>query len=391
MTGDRGKPGEFDLIASVFAPLTDGDERALGLLDDAAVLPQAAGRDTVITTDTMVEGIHFLDAEPPDVVARRLLRVNLSDLASMGAEPTAYVLNLTLPARTNKEWLSSFAEGLRVDQSAFGVRLLGGDTTHTKTSLTVTATLLGEVPTHGAITRGGARAGDDIYVSGTIGDASLGLKMLISGADNQDALVKRFQLPDPRVSLGAKLRGLATAMADVSDGLAADLVTHLPGVESFGNRRHRLPPALRRRANQSRRGQHRHDGNSLRRRRLRTGLYSFAGYCGADCRRRAVRRGTDNAHRTNFQRCERGYYSWPGRPGNEARNHWISALLAAVNALFFVATGGCRNRRRPKSNTYCTRILVGAVAPVSRAEGDPAQAIRAEGRRGFCWPKSSFR
>ena len=223
MTGDRGKPGEFDLIASVFAPLTDGDERALGLLDDAAVLPQAAGRDTVITTDTMVEGIHFLDAEPPDVVARRLLRVNLSDLASMGAEPTAYVLNLTLPARTNKEWLSSFAEGLRVDQSAFGVRLLGGDTTHTKTSLTVTATLLGEVPTRGAITRSGARAGDDIYVSGTIGDASLGLKMLISGADNQDALVKRFQLPEPRVSLGAKLRGLATAMADVSDGLAADL------------------------------------------------------------------------------------------------------------------------------------------------------------------------
>ena len=224
LAGDRGKLDEFDLIASVFAPLTDGDERALGLLDDAAVLSQVAGRDTVITTDTMVEGIHFLDAEPPDVLARRLLRVNLSDLASMGAEPDAYFLNLTLPARTNKEWLSSFAEGLRVDQSAFGVRLLGGDTTHTKRSLTVTATLLGEVPTHGAITRGGARAGDDIYVSGTIGDASLGLKMLISGADNQDALVKRFQLPEPRVSLGAKLRGLATAMADVSDGLAADLV-----------------------------------------------------------------------------------------------------------------------------------------------------------------------
>ncbi|MGB0629497.1 MAG: thiamine-phosphate kinase [Alphaproteobacteria bacterium] len=223
MTGDRGKPGEFDLIASVFAPLTGGDERALGLLDDAAILPQTEGRDTVVTTDTMVAGIHFLESETADVVARRLLRVNLSDLASMGAEPVAYFLNMTLPPGLDEAWVRLFADGLRADQSEFGIRLLGGDTTHSEYSLTLTATLLGEVPSGEAVTRGGAVAGDDVYVSGTIGDAAIGLQRLRSGASCEDALVERFQRPTPRIALGRSLRGLVSAMADVSDGLAADL------------------------------------------------------------------------------------------------------------------------------------------------------------------------
>lgn len=223
MTGDRPKPGEFDLIASVFAPLTGGDARALGLLDDAAVLPQTDGQDTVVTTDTMVAGVHFLASETADIVARRLLRVNLSDLASMGATPVAYFLNLTLPNEVDETWIRRFADGLRSDHEEFDIRLLGGDTTHSNGPLTLTATFLGEVPSGGAILRGGAEAGEDVYVSGTIGDGVLGLQRLKSGADSDDPLVSRFQLPQPRVLLGTALRGTATAMADVSDGLAADL------------------------------------------------------------------------------------------------------------------------------------------------------------------------
>ena len=223
MTGDPGKPGEFDLIASAFAPLTDGDERALGLLDDAAVLPQTDGKDYVVTTDTMVAGIHFLETETADVVARRLLRVNLSDLASMGARPVGYFLNLTLPPDIDETWIRRFADGLRADQDEFDIRLFGGDTTHHRNTLNLTATLIGEVPAGEAVTRDGACANDDIYVSGTIGDAAMGLRHLQSGGGSEDALVKRFQTPDPRVSLGMSLRGLVSAMADVSDGLAADL------------------------------------------------------------------------------------------------------------------------------------------------------------------------
>ena len=223
MTGDRQQPGEFDLIASVFAPLTDGDERALGLLDDAAVLPQTGGHHTVVTTDTMVEGVHFLDIETADVVARRLLRVNLSDLASMGATPVAYFLNLTVPAKIDEIWIRLFANGLRSDHEAFGIRLLGGDTTHSHGPVTVTATCIGEVASGHAIRRSGARAGDDIYVSGTIGDAVLGLQRLKAGVGLDDFLVTRYQRPEPRIALGAALYGLASAMADISDGLAADL------------------------------------------------------------------------------------------------------------------------------------------------------------------------
>jgi thiamine-monophosphate kinase len=220
---DAGQQGEFGLIADILAPLARGDERALGLTDDAAVLPQKTGIDTVVSTDTMVAGIHFLMTENPDVIARRLLRVNLSDIAAMGAEPVGYFLNLTLPATTGNDWLESFASGLAADQREFGVTLFGGDTTHTSGELTLSITMLGEAPSGKAVRRSAARPGDVVLVSGTIGDAGLGLSRLLENPATNDALVRRYQLPTPRVELGIALRGIVSAMADVSDGLVADL------------------------------------------------------------------------------------------------------------------------------------------------------------------------
>lgn len=215
--------GEFDLIAKLLAPLTQGDGRALGLLDDAAVIPQKTGQDTVVSTDTLVAGVHFLMTEPADIIARRLLRVNLSDIAAMGAEPFAYFLNLTLSSEVDDDWLTAFASGLQADQQAFGVKLLGGDTTHSPGPLTLSVTIFGAAPTGEAIRRDTARPGDLVFVSGTIGDAGLGLQRLQDGADGGDPLVRRYQTPEPRVPLGISLRGIASAMADVSDGLLADL------------------------------------------------------------------------------------------------------------------------------------------------------------------------
>ena len=211
---------EFALIAEILAPLGRNDPRSLAFADDAAVLPQYLRRDAVVTTDTMVSGVHFLEDEPPDALGRRLLRVNLSDLAAMGATPDAYFLNLTLPGDVEGLWLESFASGLRMDQAQFGVVLLGGDLTRTAGSLTMSVTLMGHVPSGAAVTRSGAAVGDLVMVSGTIGDAALGLEALRRG---RTELTERFQLPEPRVALGRSLRGIASAMADVSDGLIADL------------------------------------------------------------------------------------------------------------------------------------------------------------------------
>lgn len=211
---------EFAIVAEILAPLGRNDPRSLAFADDAAVLPQPQRRDTVVTTDTMVSGVHFLADEPPGTLARRLLRVNLSDLAAMGATPDAYFLNLTLPDGVDGSWLEGFAGGLRSDQERFGVVLLGGDLTRTPGSLTMSVTAMGHVPSGAAVTRSGAAAGDLVMVSGTIGDAALGLEALRQG---QTELAKRFQLPEPRVALGRSLRGIASAMADVSDGLIADL------------------------------------------------------------------------------------------------------------------------------------------------------------------------
>ena len=221
------RPSEFALIAQIFAPLakTPG---AFGLTDDAAVLQQRAGHDLVVTTDALVEGVHFLSNDPPDSIARKALRANLSDLAAKGAEPAGYLLALSLPARIDMEWLEAFARGLAQDQRTFSVLLLGGDTTATPGPLTLAITAMGHVQAGAMIRRAGAKAGDGVYVSGTIGDAGGGLALLKGkGVDiaRQEAelLVERYRLPSPRLTLGRALRGVASAALDVSDGLVADL------------------------------------------------------------------------------------------------------------------------------------------------------------------------
>ncbi len=224
----RPKSGEFELIAHYFAPLSANQPGALGLRDDAALLPPAPDAVHVLTTDTLVSGVHFFPDDTPALIARKLLRVNLSDLAAMAAEPVAYLLALSLPGECDETWIEDFAAGLAQDQEEFGIGLLGGDTTATPGPLTATITAIGKVPTGRELRRSGARPGDTIFVSGTLGDAALGLMALggdlphLSEAEADD-LIDRYRLPRPRVSLGRALGGLASAAADVSDGLVADL------------------------------------------------------------------------------------------------------------------------------------------------------------------------
>ena len=165
---------EFDIIARYFAPLAG--EGAFGLADDAAVLPLWAGHDLVVTTDAMAEGTDFFPADPPDTVAQKALRANLSDLAAKGASPAYYLLNLTLPHNVTPAWLKEFAAGLKRDQEMFGISLLGGDTNAGSLSIAVTA--FGFVREGRMVKRSGARVGDHVYVTGTIGDSGGGLAIL---------------------------------------------------------------------------------------------------------------------------------------------------------------------------------------------------------------------
>jgi thiamine-monophosphate kinase len=225
---DRLAAGEFEIIARYFRPLSEGEPGALDLADDAAVLEWAAGQSLVVTTDVLIAGVHFFPGDRADLVARKLLRVNLSDLAAMGAKPRAYLLSCALPADVSEGWLTAFREGLAEDQRAFGVVLVGGDTVATPGPVTLCATALGEVPRGAALRRNGARRGDIVFVSGTIGDGALGLKVLCGEArdleeESRAALVARYHLPSPRLDLGLGLRGIAHAAIDVSDGLVGDL------------------------------------------------------------------------------------------------------------------------------------------------------------------------
>jgi thiamine-monophosphate kinase len=214
MTGGRG---EFDLIARFFAPLA-GPE-GLGLGDDAALLPPPpAGEVMVVTCDTMVAGVHFLADDPPDAIGHKLLAVNLSDLAAMGATPSHYVLAASWPAAPSDAWLTLFTAGLRRMQEAHGIVLVGGDTTGTGGPLTLTGTAFGHVAANLALRRSTARPGDVLFVSGTIGDAALGLQL-----GGEGPLRERLLRPTPRVALGQALLGVATAAMDVSDGLLGDL------------------------------------------------------------------------------------------------------------------------------------------------------------------------
>jgi thiamine-monophosphate kinase len=239
------RPSEFQLIAELFAPLAEAPG-AFRLKDDAAVIAPPAGQELVITTDALVEGVHFLAEDPPLFVAKKALRVNLSDLAAKGAEAAGYLLALSLPSGVGMEWLTAFADGLRQDQREFNISLYGGDTTSTPGPLTIALTAFGFVPKGTMIRRAGAKPGDLVFVSGTIGDADAGLALLRQPQDTshavRDFLVHRYREPRPRLSLGHTLRGLATAALDVSDGLLADLghIAETSGVRIEVDA-HRLP------------------------------------------------------------------------------------------------------------------------------------------------------
>jgi len=227
--GKQPISGEDALIARYFKPLAT-DPGAFNLGDDAAVL-KPSGDDIVVTTDAIVEGVHFLADDPPDTVARKALRVNLSDLAAKGATPAGFVLTLALRA-ADDAWLTPFARGLGSDAGLFGCPLLGGDTVSTPGPLTISIAAFGRVPAGKMVRRSGAKPGDRVMVTGTIGDAALGLDILKGGpvaaalADDAGAramLIGRYRVPQPRNALAKAVRNHARAAMDVSDGLAGDL------------------------------------------------------------------------------------------------------------------------------------------------------------------------
>ncbi len=215
------RPDELDWIAAL-RPLA-ASAPALGLLDDAAVLPSRPGFDLVISEDAMVEGVHFLPGEAADIVARRLLRTNLSDLAAKAAEPFGYTLMTAWPAARDWSHQQAFIAGLAEDGERFGVTLLGGDTVSTPGPLTVSATVFGWVPTGRMVRRSGATPGAALVVFGEIGAGFLGLRAARGElADPDGALAAAYRLPEPRLQLRLALRAHAGAAADVSDGLIVD-------------------------------------------------------------------------------------------------------------------------------------------------------------------------
>jgi thiamine-monophosphate kinase len=223
--------GEEGLIARYFKPLAK-HPGAFGLADDAAAIAPPAGCDLVLKTDGIVGGVHFFPGDPPDTVAKKALRVNLSDLAAKGAKPLGFLLTLALPKEIGDTWLASFARGLGADAELFGCPLLGGDTDRTGGPITISIAVLGAVPQGKMVRRAGAKAGERVVVTGTIGDAALGLLLRrdVSAAERwglvreqRNSLDARYLVPEPRIAIAEILRAHASAAMDVSDGLAGDL------------------------------------------------------------------------------------------------------------------------------------------------------------------------
>lgn len=208
---------EFGIIRRYFSPLTKGFSGALGLGDDAALLDVPAGMQLVVTKDAICEGVHFRGDEPPALIAQKLLRTNLSDLAAKGAQPWCYFLAVSLPKGTTEQFVADFARGLAKDQKQFGIRLAGGDTTSTPGPMVFSLTALGLVAKGKMLRRNSAKAGDLLCVSGMVGDAALGLLK----PENR-TLNARYLLPQPRVELGLALQNIASACMDMSDGLVQD-------------------------------------------------------------------------------------------------------------------------------------------------------------------------
>ncbi|MEO8668694.1 MAG: thiamine-phosphate kinase [Bauldia sp.] len=226
--GARGRVGEFGLIARYFRPLAS-DPGTFALTDDAARFRPKAGEELVVTTDLLAEGVHFLAEDAAASIARKALRVNLSDLAAKGADPAGYLLAIALPKDWTEDWVRKFANGLKGDQDTYGIALLGGDTSRAAGGLTIVITAIGHLPKGRMVRRKGARPGDLVFVSGTVGDAALGLRLRLGSIDGAPAgkgakhLLDRYLHPQPRTRLAPVLRRFATSALDVSDGLVGDL------------------------------------------------------------------------------------------------------------------------------------------------------------------------
>lgn len=223
--------GEDSIIQEFLAPLAAGYPGAFGLKDDCATIAPLPGYELVVKTDPIVEGVHFLAGTAPQDIAWRALAVNVSDLAGKGATPIGYLMALALPQAPERAWLQAFAAGLAQAQAAFGCHLMGGDTDCRPGPLSVSITVFGSVPTGRMVRRGTAQAGDHLFVTGTLGDAALGLALLKEAALAQrlgleagetSELVHRFLRPRPRLALGPLLLGYASAAMDLSDGLMKD-------------------------------------------------------------------------------------------------------------------------------------------------------------------------
>jgi thiamine-monophosphate kinase len=223
--------GEERLIARYFKPLAK-HPGAFGLADDAAAITPPAGYDLVLTTDGVIAGVHFFADDPPDTVAKKALRANLSDLAAKGATPLGFLLTLALPQEIGDAWLAPFARGLAEDAKIFACPLLGGDTDRTAGPITISIAALGAVPQGKMLRRAGAKADHRVVVTGTIGDAALGLLLRRDASAAQrwglagearNSLQARYLVPEPRITIAEILRAHASAAMDVSDGLAGDL------------------------------------------------------------------------------------------------------------------------------------------------------------------------
>jgi thiamine-monophosphate kinase len=243
--------GEEAIIQGALARLSAGFPGALGLRDDAALIAVPPGHELVVTMDAVAAGVHFFESDAAADIAWKALAVNVSDVIAKGARPHAYLMSLAFPTAPDPAWLEQFAAGLAQAQSAFGLHLIGGDTDHRPGPLSVTITAMGLVPTGTMVKRGGAEPGDTIFVSGTLGDAALGLMLRADRPETKAwpldeagrrALVKRYLRPSPRVALAPALRAYARAAMDISDGLVKDLarMTALSGVGAEVAT-HRLP------------------------------------------------------------------------------------------------------------------------------------------------------
>jgi thiamine-monophosphate kinase len=226
-----GIESETELIQTYLAPLASDVPGAFGLTDDAALLSIEPGTDLVVTNDPIIAGVHFFANDKPEDIAWKALAVNMSDLAAKGADPRAYMLALAFPGPPERAWMASFAQGLSAAQQEFGCHLIGGDTDHTPGPLSIGVTAIGTVPTGAFVQRQGAKAGDHVFVTGTIGDAALGLAIrsnpkifdgVLSDGDKSQ-LVDRYLRPQPRLGIAEALRKYASAALDISDGLQKDL------------------------------------------------------------------------------------------------------------------------------------------------------------------------